>query len=107
MFGGIKDMSKLLKQAQEMKAKMKKIQKELRNEKITVEAQNGMIKIVINGEMEFEELNIMESWKKSEDSKKVDKAIREAVNTAIEKAKAVATSKLGEVTGGLNIPGLT
>ena len=105
MFNGIKDMGKLLKQAQEMKSKMKTVQKELKETQIKEE--HDGITIVINGEMDFEEVLINPALITAANAKKLEKLFKEASNKAIKKAKDLATSKLTQVTGGLKIPGLT
>lgn len=106
MFKGMKDMGKLLKQAQDMKSKMKKVQKELKEHKITIDSQNGHIKIIINGEMEFEDITIDTDYLKNEPPKKIEKNLLSVMNQAIKQSKNLATAKLSDVTGGLNIPGL-
>ena len=108
MFEGLKDMGKLLKQAQEMKANMKKVQKELKKTTLSAEALNGKIKVVINGEMEILSLDISPDCYSDESiRKKLDRHITSVLNEAIKQAKDLAATKLSSVTGGMNIPGIT
>ena len=43
----------------------------------------------------------------SEDVEMLQDLVQSAVNGAIEKAQELASTKMGALTGGLNIPGLT
>ena len=102
----MKDMAKLMKQAKDMKSKMKQVQKDLKNVKIEVEKLNGAVKVVMTGEMDVVDLNIDDSLLDPSKKKNLEKVLIEAVNEASNKAKESATLKLSDVTGGLNIPGL-
>ena len=105
MFEGMKDMGKLLKQAKEMKSKMKQVQDDLKNVKVSGSAYDGRILIVMSGELEVLECKIDPALK--DDVKELEKGIQRAVNEAAKKAKELATTKLSDISGGLNIPGLT
>ena len=43
----------------------------------------------------------------SEDVEMLQDLVQTAINGAIEKAQELASTKMGALTGGLNIPGLT
>ena len=58
MFEGLKDMGKLLKQAGEMKSKMKTIQDELKRVSVTGSAEGGKIEVVLSGELECLDVRI-------------------------------------------------
>ena len=103
MFDKIKDMGKLMKQASEMKSKMKAIQDELKNERVLGESENGKVKITLTGEMDVHAVSIDPSL--SSDPKRLEKAIQTAVNHAIKKAKDIATKKLSGISSGLDLPG--
>jgi nucleoid-associated protein EbfC len=105
MFDGLKDMGKLLKQAQEMKAKMKDVQRELKSTRLTGMAMGGKIEIVLNGEMEV--LSVKISPDCLSDAAKLEKGFEEALSKVLKEAKDLATKKLSSVTGGMQIPGLT
>ena len=107
MFDSLKDMGKLLKQAQEMKSKMKDVQKELKNTKVTGYAFNNKIEVIVNGEMEILSIKIDPSAYAPENTKNLEKNVQEAVSEAIKQAKDLETQKLSSITGGMNIPGLT
>ena len=108
MFESIKDMGKLLKQAKEMKEKMQKVQKELKGLRMTGRDSTNSVEAVLTGELDCVELNILnESLLSPGNKKSLEKAVMNAVNDAAKRSKDIAAAKLSEVSGGLNIPGLT
>lgn len=108
MFESIKDMGKLMKQAKEMKDKMQKVQKELKTLRMTGRDRSNAVEVVLTGELDCVELTILnESLLSPGNKRSLEKALMDAVNDAAKRSKDVATSKLSEVSGGLNIPGLT
>lgn len=107
MFDGLKDMGKLLKQAKEMKSKMQDVQKELKKVRVSSSAANDKIKIVVTGELEVVELSIEPSLLDPKHASSLEKALVKLFNDATNQAKTIATQKLSEVSGGLDIPGLT
>jgi len=106
MFDGLKDMGKLLKQAGEMKSKMKKIQEELKKIQITGEAESGKIKVVLSGELECLDVKIDPSLLSVGNASSLQKNILKAFNNAARESKELATKKLADVSGGLNLPGM-
>jgi DNA-binding YbaB/EbfC family protein len=105
MFGGMKDMGKMLKRAQEMRSTMKKIQKELQDTEISSETAKGDIKVTINGEMDFLKLSIDPELLTPNNRKKLEAALLDQLNKSIKKAKNLASAKLGPMTEGLKLTG--
>ncbi len=106
MFEGIKDMGKLLKQAKEMKEKMKKVQDELKKVKVTATVLNDRIKVVMTGELEVTEVVIDPTLLAADKKDLLEKNLMKAFNDAAEKSKSVATTKLSTVSGDLGLPGM-
>jgi DNA-binding YbaB/EbfC family protein len=106
MFEGIKDMGKLLQQANEMKKQMSKVQEELKNLNFTGATEGGKIQVIVNGEIEVKDIIIDEDFLKKVDKNKLQKALKEAISSAIKQSKETAASKLSGIAGGLNLPGL-
>lgn len=107
MFKG--NMSKMLKQAQDMQKKMEVVQSELSDIIVDSESGGGMARVKINGQLEVLELYIDNECLK-EDKEVVEDLIVSALNKGISKAQAAAKEKMSSVTGGmlsgLNLPGL-
>jgi hypothetical protein len=95
-----------MKQAQEFQKNMTKIQQEI--EELTVESSvgGGVVKASVSGKMELESITISPEVIDSEDMDMVQDLIVAAVNEGLNKAKGIASEKMGGLTGGLNIPGL-
>jgi DNA-binding YbaB/EbfC family protein len=106
MFEGIKDMGKLLKQAKDMKEKMKKVQEELKKVKVTATQLNDRIKVTMTGELEVTEVVIDPTLVIADKKDVLEKHLLKAFNDAAEKAKSVATTKLSSVSGDLGLPGM-
>ena len=101
MFDKLKDMGKLMKEASEMKSKMKKVQDELKNLKVTGQAEGGKVQVVLTGELDCVSVTVDPTVSQAA----LSKALIKAFNDAAEQAKKLATSKLAEISGGLNLPG--
>ena len=107
MFKG--NMSKMLKQAQEMQKRMETVQNELSDIVIDADSGGGMVSVKINGNLEFQELNIQDEAL-LEDKEMIEDLVISAVNKGINMAQAKSKEKMESVTGGmlsgLNIPGM-
>ena len=107
MFKG--NMSKMLKQAQEMQKRMETVQNELGDIVIDADSGGGMVNVKINGNLELQELNIQDEVL-SEDKEMIEDLVISAVNKGINMAQAMSKEKMESVTGGmlsgLNIPGM-
>ncbi len=96
-----------LRQAQKLQAKLEQAQEEL--EKTTVEASSGggAVKVVITGQQRIESVKISPEVVSPEDIEMLEDLVMSAVNEAIRKSQELASSRLGKITGGLKIPGLS
>ena len=101
MLEKFKNMGKALKDAQNMKGMMEKVQKELEATVIPVSELNGKIKIEITGELRVNKFVIDPSLLSPDQKKTLEKAVRDAFSKGIKEAKDLATTKLQSVTGGL------
>jgi DNA-binding YbaB/EbfC family protein len=108
MFDQMKDMGKLLKQAKDMRSKMKDVQKKLKTVTVSGQDKNGMIEVTLTGELECTSVKILNnSILDLNNISTLEKALVQAFNTAAKTSKTTASKELSSVTGGLNIPGLT
>ena len=97
----------IMQQAQKLQAQLAKAQEELSN--ITVEASSGggAVKVTINGQQKIQSVKISPEVINPEDVELLEDLVLTAVSEAIAKSQEVAAKHLGELTGGLKIPGLT
>ena len=95
----------LMRQARQFQEKLEKVQQEL--EKATVEASSGggAVTVVMTGQQQVQSVKI--SPEAADDTEMLEDLVLTAMNEAVKKSKELAASRLGALTGGLNIPGLT
>jgi DNA-binding YbaB/EbfC family protein len=100
------NIMKMVKQAQQMQAKMAKMEEDLAKEEFEVSAGGGAIVVRMNGRQEVVKLTISEDAMKDGDREMLQEMIMAAVNEAHQKASEVAKERIAAITGGMNIPGL-
>ena len=96
----------ILRQAQQLQAKLVKAQQELAEATTEVTTGGGAIKIVIDGKQHIRSVTIAPEVVNSNNVEMLQDLIMTAVNEAINKSQEMASERLGKLTGGLNIPGL-
>jgi len=95
-----------IKQAREMKAKLDKIQKELKDTVVEGDAGHGAVKVTMDGQMRVRYVKISPDAVRADKVGNLEKMVTDAVNDAIQKTQKEAAKGLKELTGGLKIPGL-
>jgi DNA-binding YbaB/EbfC family protein len=96
----------ILRQAQQLQAKLAKAQEELSN--ITVEAASGggAVKVVMDGHQKVHSVEISPEVVAVGDIELLQDLVMTAVNEAVAKSQELVSKHLSSLTGGLNIPGL-
>jgi len=102
----MKGMNELVRQAQIMQKKMAKLQEELELKTVEGSAGGGMVTAVISGSHELKSLHIDKAAVDPNDVDMLQDLVLAAVNDGIKKAKAMMEEEMGQVTGGLKIPGM-
>jgi DNA-binding YbaB/EbfC family protein len=96
----------MMKQAQKMQAKMAEMQEQLKTETLEASAGGGMVRVTITGDMQIRELVIDPAAIDPDDLEMLQDMVAAAVNEAIRSAQELASRRMGEITGGMNVPGL-
>ena len=96
----------MLKQAQELKSKLDKAQKELSNTIVEAESGKGVVKVTINGQQKIQSIKIAPKIIDPNRAEYLEELVLKAVTEAIAKSQKLAAKQLGGLTGGLKIPGL-
>jgi len=96
----------ILRQAQQLQAKLAKAQEELADMTTEATAGGGAIKIVIDGKHIVRSITIDPDVVSSGDIEMLQDMMVAAMNEAVNKSQEMAANHLGKLTGGLNIPGL-
>ena len=94
-----------MKQAQQLQAKLLQIQTELETLTVNGSSGGGVINIEMTGKQEVKNVTIDPDT--VDDIDLLQDLILNAINDAVQKSQQLASDKMGAVTGGLNIPGLT
>lgn len=99
-------MDKMLKQVQKMQAQMMLAQEELANETVEAASGGGMVKVRANGQGDVVSISISKEVVDPEDVEMLEDLILSAVKESIRLGRELAEQRIGNVTGGMNIPGL-
>jgi nucleoid-associated protein EbfC len=100
------NLNKLMKRAQKMQEKMAQAQADLAEKTIEVQAGGGKISVVANGAGDVVSIKIAKEIVDPEDVEFLEDAVLSGVKQAIEQGKAIATSEMSKITGGMGVPGL-
>ncbi len=96
----------MMKQIQQMQAKMEKIQAELEEMEVEGTSGGGMVKCTVNGKQEVLEIKIDPEVVNPDDVEMLQDLIVAAVNQARQKAQEIQQEQMSQLTGGLNLPGM-
>ena len=100
------DIRAIMKQAQQMQAKMARVQEELAAREVTAEVAGGQVTVVMNGKHQLKGIEIKPEAVDPEDIEFLQDLVVSAVNEATRKVDELVESEMGSVTGGMNIPGM-
>jgi DNA-binding YbaB/EbfC family protein len=97
----------IMRQAQELQAKLAKAQEELAQATVEASSGGGAVKVTVNGQQELQSVKILPEAINPDDAELLEDLVVAAINEAMTKSKELAAERLGKITGGLKIPGLT
>ena len=98
---------RMMRQAQQLQQRMAKLEQELESETVEASAGGGMVTVVVTGKLAVQSVTIDPEVVAPEDVDMLEDLVLAAVNEGLSKAQQLAAQKMGAITGGLNIPGLT
>jgi DNA-binding YbaB/EbfC family protein len=100
------DFQQLMKRAQEMQQQMAQLQEQLAQRKVEAQSGGGLVTAVVNGHQELVALKIGPQALQGQDVELLEDLIVAAVQEGQKKAAAMAQEAMGQLAGGLNLPGL-
>ncbi len=100
----MKNLGQMMKQAQEMHAKMAEMQERLAEIEVTGASGGGMIRVTLNGKGEMRKVEIDPALVDPNEVEVLEDLIVAATNDAKAKVEAQAAQRMSELTGGLNLP---
>ena len=95
-----------LQQMQALQAQMEKAQADLEEKEITTTAGGGVVEATVNGKKELVKLTIKPDVVDPDDIETLEDLVMAAVNEGLRQIEEISQSTMGQLTGGLNIPGL-
>ena len=101
-----KGLGNIMKQAQQMQAKIARVQQELEDKEVEATAGGGMVTARANGKQQILDLIIEKDVVDPEDIEMLQDLVLAAVNEAIKKSQEMIQGEMSKVTGGMNIPGM-
>ena len=102
----MKGLSSMVKQAQQLQAKMAALQEELGHRTVEATSGGGMVTVTVNGKQELLSLVIEPDILKDEDRELIQDLVLAAVNEGLNRSREMVQNEMRNLTGGLNIPGL-
>ena len=97
----------MMQQAHKLQARLAQTQEEMSNLTIEASSGGGAVKITINGQQKIQSVKISPEVINPEDVELLEDLVLTAVREAINQSQELAAKRLGGLTGGLKIPGLT
>jgi DNA-binding YbaB/EbfC family protein len=106
----MKDLQKMMKQAQKMAADMQKAQEEIADVEVEGTAGGGAVKVVATGDMRIVRVEItadvFEGEPDADDLEILGDTVTAAVNEAMDKARELQAEAMGPLAGGMGGMGL-
>ena len=100
------NMQQMMQQVQKMQKDIERAQEQLKDEVVEASAGGGMVTVRVSGDLDVKSIAIDPDAVDPDDVEILSDMVLAAVNEALRKAQELAESKLGSVTGGLDLGSL-
>ncbi len=100
-------LKNLMKQAQQMQAKLARVQEELKAREVEATSGGGMVTARVNGGQEVLAIRIEREIVNPDETEMLQDLVKAAVNEALRKSREMMAEEMGKITGGMGIPGLS
>ncbi len=97
----------MIRQAQQLQQRLMQAQEALEQETVEATSGGGVVTVTATGKQKVLSIRIDQAAVDPDDVAMLEDLVLAAVNEAMEKAQELASQRLGAITGGMNIPGLT
>lgn len=101
------DVNSIMQQAQQMQAKLIRIQQDLAQKTVQGSAGGGMVIVTVNGRGEVLAIVIEKEMISPNEVDMLQDLIVAATNDGLRRAKELSRQEMGKLTGGMNIPGIS
>jgi nucleoid-associated protein EbfC len=102
MFPG--NMGGMLKQAQQLQARMAKLKEELGGKEVTASAGGGAVTVTATCDMKLKSVVLQDELAKGGDKELLQDLVLAACNAALEQAQSTAGAEMSKLTGGFKLP---
>ncbi|XKM14616.1 YbaB/EbfC family nucleoid-associated protein [Orbaceae bacterium ac157xtp] len=102
--GGKGGLGNLMKQAQQMQARMQKIQEEIAQLEVTGESGAGLVKVTVNGSHSCRRVVVDPSLLVEDDKEMLEDLIAAAYNDATRRLEEAQKEKMAPIAGGMQLP---
>lgn len=100
----MKNLGQMMKQAQQMQAKMAEMQQRLADVELQGQSGAGMVSITLNGKLELRKVKLDKSVVDPTEVEVLEDLIVAAFNDAKAKVEAHVSEETGKLMGGLQLP---
>ncbi len=100
----MKNLGQMMKQAQQMKAKMAELQEDLEALEISGGSGGGLVSVILNGKGEMRAIKIDPSLVTADEVEVLEDLVTAAFNDAKTKVEAHMQEEMAKLTGGLKLP---
>jgi nucleoid-associated protein EbfC len=100
----MKDLMKMMKQAQEIQSRMQQLQEDLSALEVEGQSGGGLVKVKLNGKFEARSVKIDPGLIKPDEGEILEDLLVAAFQDAKSKAEVAVQGKMQEITGGLPLP---
>jgi len=103
---GMANMQGMMKKVQKMQQEMLKLQEDLKNRTVEATAGGGAVTVVVTGRKTVEKITIAPSAVDPDDVEMLEDLVTTAVNEAMRKVEEMTEREMGNLTGGMKLPGM-
>ena len=97
-------LSNIMKQAQQMQERVKKLQEEAGGKTVEASSGGGMVTVVANGRQEVLSIKVDPSVVDPSDIEMLQDLVTAAVNEALRKSQDLMKEEMGKLTSGMGLP---
>lgn len=103
MFGNLGEMATLFKKAKDMQRNLAEMKEEMARSEYSAATPDSGVTVLVSGDFRIKTITVTDAARSAAD---LNERIAATVNAALDAAKSAMQSRMKEISGGLNIPGL-
>ncbi len=103
MFGKLGEMANLINKAKDIQKNMAALKEEMARSEFSASSPDQEVVVTVSGDFQIKSVKVAPSIANNE---KLGSIITSTANNALAAAKSAMQSKMQELTGGMNLPGL-